>query len=319
MRTDLASNWQTVRSQLEKWDIDKDGLIDRKEFTIAIPKALNKEGQISKEDCGRFFDFLDADGSGTLELKELQKHLSGGVKEKVKGKKKKRNSKEEVAAPAEEEQHWPAAEAEEEPPDEPERVEGEKAAKAAGIIPSDTPLPSGKTSALPSYGMHSRADNGARQGQAAKASAWVDHAESERRGAREQGGRRPAGARAAAADAAVPAAEEHDRRQRARARLARDEEQRANEKLCRELHAEINPERLARRFTSSYASELESDPKGIGFAYGGLYPGRLHAKESSSRSTRCSSPSARAANTCFMSACGQPPPPCPLAAARIAL
>lgn len=30
--------------------------------------------------------------------------------------------------------------------------------------------------------------------------------------------------------------------------------------------------------TTAYSSEIASDPKGVGFAYGGLYPGRLHAK-----------------------------------------
>ena len=29
----------------------------------------------------------------------------------------------------------------------------------------------------------------------------------------------------------------------------------------------------------AYLADVEADPKGIGFAYGGVYPGRLHATE----------------------------------------
>ena len=30
--------------------------------------------------------------------------------------------------------------------------------------------------------------------------------------------------------------------------------------------------------SAAYSNDLDSDPKGIGFAYGGVFPGRLHAK-----------------------------------------
>ena len=66
---------------------------------------------------------------------------------------------------------------------------------------------------------------------------------------------------------------------RERARVKdRDEEQRTAEKLRRELRGEVSADRVLRRSTSSYLQELESDPKRIGFAYGGIYPGRLHAR-----------------------------------------
>ena len=65
-------------------------------------------------------------------------------------------------------------------------------------------------------------------------------------------------------------------RERSRA-MARDEEQRSVEKLFKQLRGEISGV-PAPRSTSTYLKELESDPKGIGFAYGGLYPGRLHAR-----------------------------------------
>ena len=63
-------------------------------------------------------------------------------------------------------------------------------------------------------------------------------------------------------------------RERERA-IAREEEQRRDEKLARELNAQVSS-RMARREVSPYLQELWIDPKGIGFAYGGIYPGRLH-------------------------------------------
>ena len=78
LRDELASQWSTVRHQLQKWDADKNGVIDRSEWCLALPVALRMVGQISMEDCGRLFDYLDADRSGTLEYAELQRVLRRG-------------------------------------------------------------------------------------------------------------------------------------------------------------------------------------------------------------------------------------------------
>ena len=79
LRDELASQWSTVRHQLQKWDADQNGVIDRSEWCLALPVALRMVGQISMEDCGRLFDYLDADRSGTLEYAELHRYLRAGA------------------------------------------------------------------------------------------------------------------------------------------------------------------------------------------------------------------------------------------------
>lgn len=66
-------------------------------------------------------------------------------------------------------------------------------------------------------------------------------------------------------------------RERARV-MARDEEQITSQRLCKALGVGLSSDRQARRSTSTYLQQLESDPRKIGFAYGGVHPGRLHAK-----------------------------------------
>jgi hypothetical protein len=69
----------------------------------------------------------------------------------------------------------------------------------------------------------------------------------------------------------------HSHRERDRA-MARDEAQELEQRLTKELRGEVSQRVTARRATSAYLQELERDPMHIGFAYGGVYPGRLHAK-----------------------------------------
>ena len=66
-------------------------------------------------------------------------------------------------------------------------------------------------------------------------------------------------------------------RERDRA-MARDEAQDFEQQMAKELRAEVSQRVTARRATSAYLRELERDPLHIGFAYGGVFPGRLHAK-----------------------------------------
>lgn len=66
-------------------------------------------------------------------------------------------------------------------------------------------------------------------------------------------------------------------RERERA-LTRDEEKQLEEDMARTLSSEISNGRPPRRIFSPYLQRLEADPKGICFAYGGVYPGRLHSK-----------------------------------------
>ncbi|MEC7000337.1 MAG: EF-hand domain-containing protein, partial [Actinomycetota bacterium] len=72
----LARSSERVVDLFKKWDEDKSGSVDKREFTRAV-RALGF-GHISDADAGKVFDSLDADRSGKLEYKELNEMLRKG-------------------------------------------------------------------------------------------------------------------------------------------------------------------------------------------------------------------------------------------------
>jgi Ca2+-binding EF-hand superfamily protein/predicted esterase len=76
LRDALSRSSDRVCDLFRKWDEDKSGSIDKKEFVRAI-KCLGFD-DITVKEAGTVFDELDEDGSGFLEYKELNRVLRKG-------------------------------------------------------------------------------------------------------------------------------------------------------------------------------------------------------------------------------------------------
>ena len=77
LRDALSRSSDRVCDLFRKWDEDKSGSIDKKEFVRAI-KCLGFD-DITVKEAGTVFDELDEDGSGFLEYKELNRVLRKGA------------------------------------------------------------------------------------------------------------------------------------------------------------------------------------------------------------------------------------------------
>ena len=78
LRVEVTRNWSRVKDHLIKWDTDKSGEVDREEWSKCLLEALEME--VTKEDCGLLFDFFDENKSGSLDIGELTKHLGSKSK-----------------------------------------------------------------------------------------------------------------------------------------------------------------------------------------------------------------------------------------------
>ena len=68
----IAGRWSMVRQLFVKLDLDGNGKIDRNEWVLALPVALNMVGHdLSEEELVTLFDHFDKDRSGFLEYREL--------------------------------------------------------------------------------------------------------------------------------------------------------------------------------------------------------------------------------------------------------
>ena len=76
LRDALARSSDRVVDIFKKWDEDKSGNVDKREFCRAV-NALGFE--VSDEEGGIVFDILDDDRSGQLEYKELNEMLRKGT------------------------------------------------------------------------------------------------------------------------------------------------------------------------------------------------------------------------------------------------
>jgi Ca2+-binding EF-hand superfamily protein len=80
LRDEIAGRWSTVRNIFVQCDIDGSGMIDRREWCLALPLALNMVGQIKEQDASNLFDHFDADGNGELDYHELYMMLRQGAR-----------------------------------------------------------------------------------------------------------------------------------------------------------------------------------------------------------------------------------------------
>lgn len=71
LRTQLKLNWVDVRSIFEKLDDDGNGLLDRQEFA----QVTSIIGGLTKGDAHVLFTALDANGSGSVDYRELNRIL----------------------------------------------------------------------------------------------------------------------------------------------------------------------------------------------------------------------------------------------------
>ena len=72
LRDALARSGSRVIELFRQWDTDGDGTVSKKEFVRSLPQLGL---QATKEEGGALFDTFDPDGSGSIELKELEKLL----------------------------------------------------------------------------------------------------------------------------------------------------------------------------------------------------------------------------------------------------
>jgi len=76
LRDALARSGSRVIELFRQWDTDGDGIVSKAEFVRSLPQLGL---QASNEALGALFDTFDPDGSGTIELKELEKMLRNRV------------------------------------------------------------------------------------------------------------------------------------------------------------------------------------------------------------------------------------------------
>ena len=76
----IAGRWSNVRSLFVSMDLDGSGTIDRREWCMVLPVALNMVGLLSESELSTLFDHFDADQSGELEYKEIYHMLRLGSK-----------------------------------------------------------------------------------------------------------------------------------------------------------------------------------------------------------------------------------------------
>ena len=67
----IAGKWSMVRKLFKMCDLSGNGTIDRREWCMALPVALNMVGELSQKDMVKLFEHFDADGNGELEFHEL--------------------------------------------------------------------------------------------------------------------------------------------------------------------------------------------------------------------------------------------------------
>ena len=76
LREKLVSSGARVVELFREWDVDGDGTVSKAEFVRSLPQLGL---QATKEEGSALFDTFDPDGSGTIELKELEKLLRNRV------------------------------------------------------------------------------------------------------------------------------------------------------------------------------------------------------------------------------------------------
>ena len=67
----IAGRWSEVRRLFKVCDLSGNGSIDRREWCMALPVALNMVGLMTEPEMLTLFDHFDADGNGELEFHEL--------------------------------------------------------------------------------------------------------------------------------------------------------------------------------------------------------------------------------------------------------
>eukprot|EP00966_Prymnesium_polylepis_P146983 3394712-Prymnesium_polylepis.1 len=78
LRDALSRSASRVIDLFRQWDEDESGSVDKKEFRHAV-QSMGFDFLATNEEIDMVFDSLDADGSGSLEYKEINKQLRIGA------------------------------------------------------------------------------------------------------------------------------------------------------------------------------------------------------------------------------------------------
>lgn len=78
LRDEMAGRWSTVRTIFVQCDLDGNGTVDRREWCMVLPVALNMVGKITEFEASKLFDYFDHDGNGELDYRELYVMLRAG-------------------------------------------------------------------------------------------------------------------------------------------------------------------------------------------------------------------------------------------------